>query len=208
MDIPIHADVYCDNVECGRVARVVLEPKTQQVTHIVVQEKGLIGGEYLIPLNEIVDSSPHRINLRMSKNELVEMEPFIETDFIEADGLPVNGELYDTIPEMYSGYALWPYAPIDEPNLLVKHEMTPPGEVTMTSGSQVIARDGTVGRLDEFLTDPISNKITHLILRKGHFWGEKDVTIPVEQIDRIESDSIYLKLNKAQLAELPATRRN
>ena len=59
-----------------------------------------------------------------------------------------------------------------------------------------MATDGHVGEVDEFIVDPADRHITHLILRKGHFWGHKDVSIPVDQIDRIEADTIYLKLDK------------
>jgi len=34
--------------------------------------------------------------------------------------------------------------------------------------------------------------------------GQKDVTISVAQIDRIDEDAVYLKLNKRQVAALPA----
>ena len=60
-----------------------------------------------------------------------------------------------------------------------------------------------VGQVDEFLVDPVSGHITHLILRKGHLWGQKDVTIPVSEIARVEEDTVYLKLTKEQIEALP-----
>jgi hypothetical protein len=35
-------------------------------------------------------------------------------------------------------------------------------------------------------------------------WGEKDVTIPVSEIDRIEETVIHLKLDKQSVKALPA----
>ena len=49
----------------------------------------------------------------------------------------------------------------------------------------------------------VSEHITHLILRKGHLWGQKDVTIPVSEIARIEEDAVHLKLAKEQVEALP-----
>jgi len=46
--------------------------------------------------------------------------------------------------------------------------------------------------------------ITHLVLREGHLWGEKDVTIPVSQIDHIEEGTVHLKLSKPDIEALPA----
>jgi hypothetical protein len=61
-----------------------------------------------------------------------------------------------------------------------------------------------VGRVDEFLIDPENDHITHLVMREGHLWGQKDVTIPISEIDRIEGDSVYLKLSKDEVEALPA----
>jgi len=56
----------------------------------------------------------------------------------------------------------------------------------------------------EFLIDPANENITHLVLREGHLWSQKDVTIPVSAIDRIEEDAVYLKLDKHAVEVLPA----
>jgi hypothetical protein len=110
---------------------------------------------------------------------------------------------YDPTLEMYGGNLLWPYLAEDEWNIPVEHEQVPAGEFALVKGAHVVARDGMVGRVDEFLTDP-AGKITHLIMRKGHLWGQKDVTIAVADIDRIESNNIYLKLDKHAVGTLPA----
>jgi len=68
----------------------------------------------------------------------------------------------------------------------------------------VEASDGRIGRVDEFLVDPVTGQISHLILREGHLWGKRDITIPVSEIERIEDDSVHLKLDKQSIEALPA----
>jgi sporulation protein YlmC with PRC-barrel domain len=68
----------------------------------------------------------------------------------------------------------------------------------------VQARDGHVGRVDEFLVDPTNGHITHLIMREGHLWGQKNVTIPVSEIDHIDEDTVHLKMDKREIELLPA----
>lgn len=80
----------------------------------------------------------------------------------------------------------------------------PPGELALRRGTRVDATDGHVGRVDEFLIDPATGHITHVVLREGHLWGQKDVTIPVSEIDRIEEDTVHLKLDRHSIAALPA----
>ena len=41
-------------------------------------------------------------------------------------------------------------------------------------------------------------------MREGHLWGQKDVTIPVSELGKIESHHVQLKLSKAQIEALPA----
>jgi hypothetical protein len=43
-----------------------------------------------------------------------------------------------------------------------------------------------------------------LVLREGHLWGQKDVTVPVSKIKRIEEEDVYLDLDKAGIETLPA----
>ncbi len=74
-------------------------------------------------------------------------------------------------------------------------------------GSVVTASDGDVGRVDEFVVDPTNEHITHLVLREGHLWGKKDVTIPVANIDRFEDNVVYLNLTKEEVEKLPTIPR-
>ena len=58
--------------------------------------------------------------------------------------------------------------------------------------------------MGEFLVNPATDHISHLVLREGYLWGQREVTISVAEIDRIDEDAVYLKLNKRQVAALPA----
>ena len=89
------------------------------------------------------------------------------------------------------------YIPIDE-------EQIPPGELAVYRGARVEAADGKVGVLGEFLVNPLTGHISHLILMEGHLWGKREVTIPVSAIDRIEEDTVYFKLDKKAVESLPS----
>jgi hypothetical protein len=40
-------------------------------------------------------------------------------------------------------------------------------------------------------------------MQKGHLWGKKEVALPVETIDFVDADTVYLKLDKAAVKDLP-----
>jgi len=152
--------------------------------------------ERLVPVGAILDSSPNSIQLRCNKANVNEMQPFKESDFIS------GGKLESTLP-YGAPYLMWPYSMYEGMPILLEHEHIPTGEVVIRLGTPVRATDGRVGKVDEFLVDPNNDSITHVVLRKGHLWGRRDVTIPVSEIDRIADDVVYLKLGKEVIASLP-----
>jgi sporulation protein YlmC with PRC-barrel domain len=160
----------------------------------VVKEKRFPHIERLVPLDYVIESKPHLIRLRCTQQELRQMASFIETEFIPS-----------VIPE-YVGesFLMQPYAMPESMVVPIEHEQIPPDELAVHRGAQVKATDGTVGRVDEFLVNPTNGHITHLVLREGHLWGQRDVTIPISQIHRIEEDAVYLKLDKRHVETLPA----
>ena len=197
IDVPVGAQVECADGPCGQSTRVIINPIVQQVTHYVVKEKGFPYTERLVSIDRVAKTSPHRIELRCTKHELARMEPFVETHYIE--------EQYPLDKDIGSAWFALPYV-IEEDmvaSIPVEYERIPPGELAVHRGAHVEAADGRVGRVDEFLVDPANGQISHLILREGHLWGQKDVVIPIAEIDRTEENVVYLKLDKHSIAALP-----
>jgi sporulation protein YlmC with PRC-barrel domain len=99
---------------------------------------------------------------------------------------------------------LWPFSTPEASFIRVEEEHIPANELAIRRGANVEATDGHVGRVDEFLINPENEGITHLILREGHLWGHKDVSIPVGQIDHYQDNTVYLKMDKHRIEALPA----
>ena len=71
--------------------------------------------------------------------------------------------------------------------------------------AEVYCRNKLCGTSTYVVLKPTTEQVTHLVLRESHFWGHKDVTIPVSQIDRLEEETVYLKLDKHSIEALPST---
>lgn len=194
MDIPIDVEVFCTDGKCGRSTGVVLKPKTEEVTHLIVREKDVPHEEILVPVAAVGATTPDSINLSYTRDKVDELQRFMETKYVEVD-----------IPRYAGGvYTLAPYTYAEAEVLPVRQQAVPEGELAVQRGAQVEATDGHVGRVDEFLMDPESERITHLVLQEGHLWGKKDINIPVSEIDRIEGNTVHLKIDKQAIEELPA----
>ncbi len=73
--------------------------------------------------------------------------------------------------------------------------------------AKVRARDGQIGLVGGLISDESGDNVTHLVLQEGHLWGKAEVAIPVSAVDRVEGDTVYLKLDKAALEKLPTLPR-
>jgi sporulation protein YlmC with PRC-barrel domain len=195
MDIPIDAVIECTNGPAGRSTAIILDPIKDQVTHVVVREPGLLGVEYMAPIDFVIESTPHVIRLRCTSEELTHMPPFISTHFIP----PVPG----LVGSYGMGTMFWPYVGLQS-GIAVDQENTLPEGLAIHRGSHVHATDGHIGEVEEFLINPADSGITHVVLREGHFWDRQNVTIPIKNIDHIDDDIVYLTLNKQQIEKLPA----
>ena len=85
----------------------------------------------------------------------------------------------------------------------MEDQQIPPGELAVRRGTRVEATDGFVGKVDEFLVNPENGHITHLVMREGHLWGQKDVTIPLSAMADTHGDTVFLRLDKHQIESLP-----
>ena len=206
MDIPIDVEVLCTDGPGGHSSAIVLNPVTKEVTHFAVRAKGFLSDEYLVPVELIAESTPARISLSCSRAELAQCQPFEKTVLVGVDGAELGADNMDYA--LASTYVTMPGAEYPGPMMppTLQEEQLPEGELSLHPGASVEATDGHVGHVQEFIIDPKNNRVTHLVLREGHLWGKKDVTIPVDQIDRIEADVIYLKLDKAAVEHLPSVR--
>ena len=202
MEIPVQAQVECTDGLCGRSVYVLINPVTDKVTHLVVKE-AVSDTEYLVPVEFVTETIAHTIRLRCSKAKLKKMHRFIKTTFIE-EKVPYTS-LGGGI-EMYRGGSYY-YLPYVDPEMTVQvpveHKQIPPGELAVHRGTRVEATDGYVGHIDEFVVNPENGHITHLVMREGHLWGQKDVIIPLSAMGETREDTVFLKLDKHQIESLP-----
>ena len=70
-------------------------------------------------------------------------------------------------------------------------------------GAHVEATDGRVGVVSELGAVEEGSDASHFVLQEGHLWGKKVVTLPLSAVDRVEGDTVYLKLDKKAVEKLP-----
>lgn len=194
MNIPLNVPVYCTNGIGGKSTYAIVNPIDREVTHVVVRPTGTYSAEYLVPISEVDATTPDAIVLKLDLKELAKLPYFREYEYV-------------FLPDNPDGVLFLPYAiPVTSGDIPIEHMHVPPGELAVKRGDAVEASDGHIGRVDEFLIDPASRHITHLILREGHLWGQRLVTIPISSIADIKSGVVNLNIDKQSVAGLPTIK--
>jgi len=190
MDMHLNAHVECSDGRVGRLENIILNPKTERVTYLVVRGNDLQNKERLVPERLVKETSHDTVFLSISKKKFEEMKNFIQEEYI-----PSNVTLY------MAEQAGWNTG--TPASVFVEHEAVPAGGLIVHKGAKVFATDGHAGKVDDFLVEKKTGRITHLILLEGHLWGKKDISVPITQIDRYEDGNIYLKIDKSDVETLP-----
>ena len=193
MDIPIEAKVLCTDGPGGKATHVIVHPAKRRVTPLVVKEGRSPRIERLVPFRLVEDASAQQIRLRCSQQELSRLPTFLKTTLVESS--PVQFEHGFAGPESICQYGFH----------RVKTKNIPEDELVMDADTKVRSADGPVGRLGELLVDPVTGSITHLGLRKGHIWAQREVMVPVSEVDRIGDRRVHLRMNQADIEALSAT---
>lgn len=85
----------------------------------------------------------------------------------------------------------------------VEHLQIPMGQLAVRRGTRVEAKDGYIGKVDEFVVSPETGHITYLVMRTGHLWGAKNVIIPLSAMADNGDDTLFLNIDKQEVEALP-----
>ena len=216
MKLELETPVHCVDGLFGELADVVIDPISRRVTDLVVEPEGRHGLARLVPIELVARDSPgSAISLRCTLADAGRLPEVQEFAYLHLDESPANDPDWDVGIENvlglpYYAYAGSGYAPFGEPDVdphvSITYDRIPKGEVEIRRASEVTSRDGhRLGHVDGFLVDS-DDQITHLILERGHLWGQREVTIPIGAVTRVAMDAVEVGLTKAEIGALPAIR--
>ncbi len=200
-NIAIGSKVLCSDGKEAKSTAVVVEPSSKTITHVAVVEKSMLHGEErLVPIEKVVKTTRDTIELGCPLSEVLEMPAFTRTRYLEID----NGEAGYAYASPYMSHSSLGYYDVQPQYVTVQDQLLPEGTAAVQRGMLVEATDGIVGEVGELLIDPTSHKVTHFLLMKGHPWGKKEIAIAVSEIERGDENTIYLKIDKAKIEQLPS----
>jgi sporulation protein YlmC with PRC-barrel domain len=187
----IGAEASCTDGQCGEVCRLIIDPATETVTHLVIQPGHDEVAGRLVPVH-LVETTDGGIVLRCTLAEFGALDHAAERDLVTGGG-----------PGQVSGLQMNPGATPKWGQTAIFEDVIPMGENEVRPGDGVHAVDGEIGRVQGFLVNPGDNRVTHVLLQEGHLWGRKEVAIPISAVTGVDYVGIRLNLTKKPVAELP-----
>ena len=214
MELKEGANVFTASGEqLGKINRFILDPGTNEVTHIVVQKGWLLPADKVLPIASIRSATDEKVVLNEDIRDFDQLPAFEETHYVEvneADIPPAGSPTYHYAPAYYwyppSGYIGYPrfgaefygWPPV------VTTRNIPADTVPLKEGADVMSSDDKhVGAVERIFLDSQSHKATHFLISQGTFLKERKL-VPAHWIRSVEEDKVQLSVPAQLLERLPA----
>jgi len=198
IDLPTKAKVHCSDDAAGLSTYMIFNPDTHRLTNLVVKSDWPPFDEYLVPVDQVEETTNELIKLECTRKDLHAMEHFECEQYMRTQ-LPG----YLEFPNYYPGIGI--DTSMVDTFIPVRIRNIAPSDIAVRRGAQVEATDGTVGQVGELLINSNNMQITHLVVLQSHLLEHREITVPVSQIERVYDDQVYLKLDRRSVEQLPTT---
>lgn len=185
-----------DGQEVGLVDRVIINPKSKTITHLVVRHGFLFKEDKLIPVEWAAAASDQQVRLGVTVSELEHVPSFDEADFAMIEDAEWEALSFP------SGMALPMYgypSTEDRRQTAGIGQRRPKQAFDLKERARVISSDGDyVGSTVRLVVEKATEEVTHLVIAQGLFF-KVEKTIPIEWVNAVEADEIHLSVSTEQL---------
>lgn len=199
--------------EVGRINRFVLDPATNEVTHVVVQNGWLLKEDKVVPMRMFSSATAEKVVLTEDAGDFDLLPPFEETHFVglgDEDTSPDGRPPYRLAPAYYwyppPGFIGYPGFPLEDYDWQPKETIRniPQETVPIKEGTDVISSDDEhVGDVERIFVDSDSNKATHFVISQGLLFKDQKL-VPAHWVRTVEEDKVHLAVPSRLLERLPS----
>ncbi len=193
-ELTLGGEVLCSDGTGGQLARVIVDPRTRALTHLVVEPAHGSGPGHLVPLG-LVAAAGQAVRLACTRAELARFDAADETELPAGLG---PGE-HPVVTAPFAGRSVSFGAP-PKPSPM-ESDVVPVGEAEVRRGDPVYATDGAIGHVRGLVIGD-EHQLTEVLLDEGHVFGRKEVAIPASALTRVD-DGLVLDLSTDQVRDLP-----
>ncbi len=193
LEVTRDTGVYtADDEHVGDIDRIVLDPVSQALTHVVVRKGVLLREDRLIRFDDISTATPERVNLRQGV-DADELVPFEEQHFVPLDEVDRPGtRAYEPAFAATWYGPLGVASPMQEDALVSVRERNIPDRLAaVEAGLPVFTSDHeAVGRLERVVATD-AGMPTHLVIEAMGLSRARRA-VPISWVDHISEGVIQL----------------
>lgn len=199
----------------GQIDRVVMDPRTKELTHLVVKKGLLFTRDKVVPLELVETAADDRVVLKSGQEDPDAFPDFEEKHFvpIEKTQPPAKGGTPHLSPLAWyypvPGGAWWHvrrlgYPGIPKPPYVRRTEVNiPEGTVALEEGAKVVDKNGDhVGDVERVYADEAEQRVTHLLISKGLVSKSRKL-IPSMWVDSVREEEVRLSISERLVEILP-----
>ena len=206
--------------EVGTINRFVLDPETNEITHIVVQKGWLFSEDKVIPFDRVRSTNEDKVVLDLNVNDFDQLPPFEETHYVgisdrdraarttPAEAYPADvfvPGFYWYPPYGFAGnqayglpYYTWPRTETEK-NI-------PENTVPLKEEAKVITSDEKhVGNIGRLMVEQNTGKVTHFVIAEGLLFKDRKL-VPANWIESASEDEVRLSVSSDVLNRVPSYR--
>jgi uncharacterized protein YrrD len=199
----------------GQIDRVVLDPRSKELTHLVVKKGFLFTKDKVVPLDRVETATENRVVLKAGKEEPDAFPEFEETHYVPIERAePAAKKRSDQLSPLawyypVAGGAWWHirmsgHSGISKPPYVRKTELNiPDGTVALEEGAKVVSKESEhVGEVERVYADDEEQRVTHLLISKGMISKSRKL-IPTLWVDSVCDDVVRLGISEHLVEALP-----
>lgn len=194
----------------GTISRIVIDVKTRDVTDLIVDRGLLAGEEKVVPVGLIDRQNEDRITLRETNETVDDLTNYETSHYVVSDETAAP---YENVRASYwyPPVAFQTPIPRNVPSAVPDRPVEPvssipEGRVAITEGAKVVSADGHhIGNVEQVITNPETNTLTHFVIGKGFLLKEHKV-VPAFWVSEVDEKEIHLSVNANLFDRLPDYR--
>jgi sporulation protein YlmC with PRC-barrel domain len=204
----IGAPVRVREGEAGRLKFVVVDPRDDEVTDLIVERGRLLRRPVVVPVGWVKRADENAIELNASLDDLEDVPEYREIEFQVPDPAFVKSGYSPEQVRMWAtpaGLAVTPIVPLISRRVRLGVD---DDAVLIGRGTDVKTKDGrTVGTVDHLLADAKTNEVTHLVVHpRFHLGHDEDVIIGLDSVASLGDGNVYLRATEEELKRAPRYR--
>jgi len=209
MKLELGTSIRCADGATRELVDVVIDSSSSRVTHLVIQPAQHAEDARLVPISlaSRAEDGESEISLNCGAADLERFDPVHKFEILRAGERPNEDPKWDVgvedivVAPNYAPTAFGDYGGSLDSDVTISYDRVPKGEIELRHASSVYSADGHhLGSVDAVVVDD-GDRLTHLLLERGHLWWKREVALPASAISKFESDMLTLGVTKRELGK-------